>query len=60
MSIVGQFFFTYQNAALVVGLGYGLWRPMDIFKYGVVMFFLTPITLGVLLYPWWVYMGWIG
>ena len=59
MSIVGQFFFPYQNAALVVGLGYGLWKPRDILKYGVVMFFLTPIILSVVLYPWWMYMGWI-
>ncbi len=59
MSIVGQFFFVYQNAALVVGLGYGLWRPKDIFKYGIAMFVATPLILGVLLYPWWVYLGWI-
>jgi di/tricarboxylate transporter len=59
MSIVGQFFFLYQNAALVVGYGYGLWQPRDIVKYGAVMFILTPITFGFILYPWWVFMGWI-
>jgi len=59
MSIVGQQFFPYQNAALVVGLGYGLWKPIDILKFGGVMFFVTPLTMGVLLWPWWVYMGWI-
>jgi len=59
MSIVGQQFFPYQNAALVVGLGYGLWQPRDILKFGSAMFILTPLTLGVLLYPWWLYMGWI-
>jgi len=59
MSIVGQFFFVYQNAALVVGLSYGLWTAKDIFKFGAVMFFVTPITFGVILYPWWTYMGWI-
>jgi len=59
LSIIGQYFFVYQNAALVVGLGYGLWRPRDIVKYGLGMFVVTPLTLGVLLYPWWAYMGWI-
>ncbi|MBC7341049.1 MAG: anion permease [Clostridia bacterium] len=59
MSIVGQFFFVYQNAALVAGQGYRLWKPKDILKFGVAMFFVTPITLGVILYPWWAHMGWI-
>lgn len=59
MSIVGQFFFVYQNAALVAGQGFGLWTPKDILKFGVAMFFVTPIVLGVILYPWWTHMGWI-
>ncbi len=59
MTITGQFFFVYQNAALVCGAAYGLWKPIDIFKYGAIMFFATPITFGVLLYPGWLYMGWI-
>jgi di/tricarboxylate transporter len=59
ISIVGQFFFAYQNAALVAGLGFGLWKPRDIAKFGMVMFFVTPVVLGVVLYPWWVFMGWI-
>jgi di/tricarboxylate transporter len=59
LTIVGQQFFPYQNAALVVGMGYGLWKPKDIFKLGCVMFILTPLTMGVLLYPWWVHLGWI-
>lgn len=60
MSIIGQFFFVYQNAALVVGIGYGLWKPKDILKFGIVMFFAAPLILGVILYPWWVYLGWVG
>jgi len=59
LTIVGQQFFPYQNAALVVGMGYGLWKPKDIFKLGCVMFILTPFTMGVLLYPWWLHLGWI-
>jgi len=59
LSIVGQFFFVYQNAALVVGAAYKLWTPKDILKYGAVMFFVTPVVVGVVLYPWYVYMGWI-
>jgi len=59
LTIVGQQFFPYQNAALVVGMGYGLWKPRDIFKLGSVMFIVTPITMGVVLYPWWLYLGWI-
>lgn len=58
-SVSGQFFFTYQNAGIVLGFGYGLWKAKDIMKYGIVMFFVTPLTLGVILYPWWVLMGWI-
>ena len=59
LSIVSQFFFIYQNAALVAGQGFGLWTAKDIFKFGAVMFVVTPLVLGVVLYPWWVYMGWI-
>jgi di/tricarboxylate transporter len=58
-SVSGQYFFSYQNAGLIFGAGYGLWKAKDILKYGAVMFFVTPLTLGVLLYPWWVLMGWI-
>lgn len=56
---MSQFFFIYQNAALVAGQGFGLWAAKDIFKFGAVMFVVTPLVLGVVLYPWWVYMGWI-
>jgi sodium-dependent dicarboxylate transporter 2/3/5 len=59
MSIVGQFFFVYQNASLVVGIAYGLWKPWDILKLGLIMAVVTPITFGVILYPWWMYMGWV-
>jgi di/tricarboxylate transporter len=59
MSIVGQSFFVYQNAALVAGQGFGFWRPKDIFKFGLAMFFVTPIVVGVVLYPWWVHLGWV-
>jgi sodium-dependent dicarboxylate transporter 2/3/5 len=59
LSIVGQFFFVYQNAALVAGQGFKLWDPKDIVKFGSVMFFVTPLVVGVILYPWWMYMGWI-
>jgi di/tricarboxylate transporter len=59
LTIVGQQFFPYQNAALVVGMGYGLWKPRDILKLGSVMFVVTPITMGVVLYPWWLWLGWI-
>ncbi|HUN99696.1 MAG TPA: SLC13 family permease [Bradyrhizobium sp.] len=59
VTVVGQYFFSYQNAGLIFGLAYGLWSARDVFKYGVAMFVATPITLGVLLYPWWLHMGWI-
>jgi di/tricarboxylate transporter len=59
VTVVGQYFFSYQNAGLIFGLAYGLWKASDVLKYGLVMFFVTPLTLGVLLYPWWLHMGWI-
>jgi hypothetical protein len=59
VTVVGQYFFSYQNAGLIFGLAYGLWKASDVLKYGLVMFVLTPLTLGVLLYPWWLHMGWI-
>lgn len=59
VTVVGQYFFSYQNAGLIFGLAYGLWKASDVFKYGLVMFVATPLTLGVLLYPWWLHMGWI-
>ncbi len=59
LCIVGQSFFVYQNATLVVGQAFGLWEAKDIMKLGIVMFFVLPITLGVLLYPWWLFMGWV-
>jgi hypothetical protein len=59
ITIVGQFFFSYQSAALVVGMSYKLWTPKDILKYGIVMFFVTPVVLGIVLYPWYLLMGWI-
>jgi di/tricarboxylate transporter len=58
-TVSGQYFFSYQNAGLIFGVGYGLWKAKDILKYGAVMFFVTPLTLGVVLYPWWILMGWI-
>jgi di/tricarboxylate transporter len=59
VTVVGQYFFSYQNAGLIFGLAYGLWKASDVLKYGLVMFVVTPLTLGVLLYPWWLHMGWI-
>jgi di/tricarboxylate transporter len=58
-TVSGQYFFSYQNAGLIFGAGYGLWKARDIFKYGIAMFIATPLTLGVLLYPWWLHLGWI-
>lgn len=59
MAIIGQAFFVYQNATYVVGQGFDLWKAKDIFKLGAVMFVILPFIIGVVLYPWWTYLGWI-
>jgi len=59
LSITGQAFFVYQNATLAVGQAYGLWNTRDLLKFGIAMFFVLPITIGVLLSPWWALMGWL-
>jgi di/tricarboxylate transporter len=55
-----QAFFPYQNVAFVAGQAYNLWEPKDLLKTGLAIFFTLPILLSVVLYPFWVAMGWIG
>lgn len=59
MCILFQAFFPYQNVAFVAGLSYGLWEEKDLVKTGIVLFFLVPIVFSIILYPYYVYMGWI-
>jgi len=59
MVIVFQAFFSYQNVAFVAGLSFNLWEEKDLLKTGIVLFFLVPILFSVVLYPFYMLMGWV-
>ena len=59
LSINAQAFFPYQGIAFVSASAFGLWSGKDLLKVGIATFIAIPITLGLLLYPYWKLMGWI-
>jgi di/tricarboxylate transporter len=57
MSLLTQYFFLFQEAALVFAFAWGLFTQRDVLKLGIAQFIYTPIAVGLLSVFYWHLIG---